>query len=309
MANKIPAEKDSLSLMEQNENAPQSALVSLGLGPTEVILSSSYSHWDGALVERHRYLPGERNCGHIAKHVISVFHDRPSRLEYRNALGEFVPVWIRPGTIMTTPPGALPIVRLATETEVTHCALEDSFLHKVANELGRPAGAPGFRLSIHDKPLRNIVIMLTDELQTNRQVGRPYVDSLIFALATRYLFLHAGETCRSRSQIVGLVPRALRRVRAKIEANLDADLTLESLAQETGYSRAHFLRMFRAATGLTPHQYILDLRLKRAQERLREETASIVDVALSCGFSSQSHMTTVFRRHLRTTPGEFLRNT
>ena len=108
--------------------------------------------------------------------------------------------------------------------------------------------------------------------------------------------------------MTGLFPRTLNRIRAKIEANLDADLSLESLAGESGYSRAHFLRMFRATTGVTPHQYVLDLRLKRAQERLRQASSSIIDVALSCGFSSQSHMTTVFRRYLETTPGEFRRN-
>jgi AraC family transcriptional regulator len=97
-------------------------------------------------------------------------------------------------------------------------------------------------------------------------------------------------------------------VREKIEANLDTDLSLESLAEESGYSRAHFLRMFRAATGLTPHQYVLELRLRRAQDCLRKRHARIIDIALSCGFSSQSHMTSVFRQRLEMTPAAFRRN-
>jgi AraC family transcriptional regulator len=113
---------------------------------------------------------------------------------------------------------------------------------------------------------------------------------------------------RSEPRVAVLVPRILNRVREKIEANLDADLSLDSLAEESGYSRAHFLRMFRAATGLTPHQYVLDLRLRRAQDRLRQAGSSIIDVAVSCGFSSQAHMTSVFRQRLEMTPGEFRRN-
>ena len=140
------------------------------------------------------------------------------------------------------------------------------------------------------------------------QLGRLYVDSLTHALAAKYLQLNGGRVGRSKSRITGLVPCKLNRVRAKMEANLDSDLSLVSLAEECGYSRAHFLRMFRAATGVTPHRYVLDLRLRRAQDRLREAKSSIIDVALSCGFSSQSHMTTVFRRHLEMTPGEFRRN-
>src|SRR5476651_539494 len=113
---------------------------------------------------------------------------------------------------------------------------------------------------------------------------------------------------RSEPRLAGLVPRILSRVREKIESNLDADLSLDTLAAESGYSRAHFLRMFRAATGLTPHQYVLDLRIRRAQECLRQKDASIIDVAVSCGFSSQSHMTTVFRQRLEMTPAEFRRS-
>lgn len=104
------------------------------------------------------------------------------------------------------------------------------------------------------------------------------------------------------------MPRVLSRVREKIEANLDADLSLQSLAEESGYSRAHFTRLFRQSTGLTPHQYVMSLRLKRAQHQLKQRGSRIIDVAVSCGFSSQSHMTNLFRQRLEMTPGEFRRN-
>jgi len=110
-----------------------------------------------------------------------------------------------------------------------------------------------------------------------------------------------------RAHIAALPHRILNRVREKIEANLDTVLSLDCLAQESGYSRAHFLRMFRAATGITPHQYVLGLRLTRAQDSLRKKGARIIDIAVSCGFSSQSHMTSVFRQRLEMTPGEFRR--
>lgn len=110
-----------------------------------------------------------------------------------------------------------------------------------------------------------------------------------------------------RAPIAALPHRILNRVREKIEANLDTVLSLDCLARESGYSRAHFLRMFRAATGLTPHQYVLGLRLSRAQDSLKKKDARIIDIAVSCGFSSQSHMTSVFRQRLEMTPGEFRR--
>jgi AraC family transcriptional regulator len=285
-----------------------SPLARIALGPTRILQSSCRSLWHSVLLERHLYSPGERSSASIDKHVISMSHGAPAHFEYRNLAGDFVRSTIRPRTIMLTPPGPVPDARLHTSAELIHCALEDEFLRSVANEMDQPSSPPTFRAGLEDKPIQRILGMLSDELETGRPSGRLYVDSLVYALASRYLLLDLGRPRTSKSSVAGLVPHILNRVRAKIEANLDTDLSLESLAKESGYSRAHFLRMFQATAGVTPHQYVLDLRLRRAQERLLQANSSIVDVALSCGFSSQSHMTSVFRQHLEMTPGEFRRN-
>ena len=79
------------------------------------------------------------------------------------------------------------------------------------------------------------------------------------------------------------------------------------LAKESGYSRVHFLRMFRAATGYPPHNYLLNLRVERARELLANPTLSLTDIALECGFSSHSHLSRVFRQVLGATPSEYRR--
>jgi AraC-like DNA-binding protein len=125
-------------------------------------------------------------------------------------------------------------------------------------------------------------------------------------LAGRTIFFLKFQGRRSRAS--PLPQRVLRRVKDRIDAELAGDLTLSILAEESGYSRTHFQRMFRTATGLTPHQYLLERRLGRAQELLEMRNADLIDVAASCGFSSHSHMTTVFRRLLGMTPAEYRRN-
>jgi len=74
------------------------------------------------------------------------------------------------------------------------------------------------------------------------------------------------------------------------------------------YSRSHFLRMFETATGLTPHRYLLQLRLERAQELMRKGSTSLIDIAALCGFSSHAHMSRVFRQLLGVTPSQYRRN-
>jgi len=87
-----------------------------------------------------------------------------------------------------------------------------------------------------------------------------------------------------------------------------ADLTLQELAAETGHSRSHFLRMFRATTGMTPHRYVLKRRLEQARQLLEHVESSIAEVAITCGFSSQAHLTLAFRKEFGVTPAEYRRH-
>jgi len=83
------------------------------------------------------------------------------------------------------------------------------------------------------------------------------------------------------------------------------ELKLEAIAAEVGFSPFHFARMFRSAIGVTPHQYILRERVKLAKSLLQDSSMTIAEVALGCGFSSQSHFTTSFGRWAGATPSVY----
>ncbi|MBI1358585.1 MAG: helix-turn-helix domain-containing protein [Acidobacteria bacterium] len=291
-----------------SRSGSSSPLLALAPGPTRIVKSSSGLTWRGILIEKHLSSPGERRSTSINHHVLSMTTGSSSRFEYRRPSGEFLVCVNRPGSIMVTPIGPVPDMRFHERSEFIHCALEDTLTHDVLHDLEPAIPQPVFRSGIQDKGIQCILELLIEELDAPFPLGRLYVDSLAQALATRYVLMEYALARRRTSEAAGLAPRVLTRVLGKIEAHLDADLSLQALADESGYSRAHFLRLFRLATGVTPHQYILSLRLKRAQDQLKQSDASISDVALSCGFSSQSHMTSLFRRRLEMTPGEFRRH-
>lgn len=94
----------------------------------------------------------------------------------------------------------------------------------------------------------------------------------------------------------------LKRVVSHIEEHLDQPITLHDMAGAAGLSRMHFAAQFRAATGLRPHEYLLHRRIERAQEMLREDRETLVEIALSVGFQTQAHFTTVFKRICGETP-------
>ncbi|WP_425358319.1 helix-turn-helix domain-containing protein [Terriglobus saanensis] len=91
-------------------------------------------------------------------------------------------------------------------------------------------------------------------------------------------------------------------------SDLHAELDLKTLAAESGYSRGQFLRMFNAAMGCTPHQHILQVRVMRAQELMRQKAFPLSDVAAACGFSSHAHMSRVFHQVLGVTPSTYRRS-
>lgn len=107
------------------------------------------------------------------------------------------------------------------------------------------------------------------------------------------------ERCRS---VRSLQKWRLKRVLQYVDENLAGKITLQQLAAVAGLSRMHFAAQFRAAVGMRPHDYLLNRRIERAQELLRRADASLVDVALTVGFQTQAHFTTVFKRFVGDTP-------
>ncbi len=100
----------------------------------------------------------------------------------------------------------------------------------------------------------------------------------------------------------GLPKWRLKKVIAYIDENISETISLVDLADCAGLSRMYFAAQFRSATGYRPHEYVLRKRVLRAQELLREKGASLVQVALSVGFRTQAHFTTVFKQLVGATP-------
>ncbi|WP_334174580.1 AraC family transcriptional regulator [Pseudoxanthobacter sp.] len=88
----------------------------------------------------------------------------------------------------------------------------------------------------------------------------------------------------------------LRRVVAHIGRNMAGSVTLVSMAAAAGLSRMHFAAQFRIATGLRPHDFLLRCRIGHAQHMMLETGAPLAQIALDCGFRTQAHFSTVFRR-------------
>ena len=135
--------------------------------------------------------------------------------------------------------------------------------------------------------------------------SRLYAEALNMQLALQLLWNHSSLPRQNGKEVERLTDPRLRRVVDYIHSSLGSEISLGELAELAGLSPNYFLSAFRRATGKTPHRYLTERRVARACELLRNPHRSIVDVSLAVGFSSQSHLTTVFRRFLKTTPAAY----
>lgn len=114
-------------------------------------------------------------------------------------------------------------------------------------------------------------------------------------------------TPRANIRRGGLPGRSVRRLEEYVRANLAQPISICDLSEIAGLSKRHFLRAFQETVGLTPHRYIVGLRIEEAKRRLTETNDSVTSVALASGFSHSQHFSTSFRAATGMTPSAFRR--
>ena len=179
--------------------------------------------------------------------------------------------------------------------------LPTSVLSSTAESLGLNSMELRPALQVRDSGLTHLGLALRDEFAAGCPAGRTFVDSLAAALAVRLLQGHAREPLLTAPRGV-LQPWRLRRVCDYIETHLEHELPLAELAAVAGFSVSHFKPLFKRATGMSVHQFVIERRVARARTLLVQGGSSLSDVALAAGFAHQSHMARWVKRVLGVTP-------
>jgi AraC family transcriptional regulator len=264
----------------------------------------------GVAIELYRGAQGDGPENTSDQHILTMGSKRPARFELgRNANQKFSYVK-QPGSLSLVPPGMCPGMRAETEFDLVVCALDSALVSGLDSELERrPEGELRLQANFRDSAAEQLMTLLVADANEGYATERLYTEHLIQALAVRMLFLGRGETKppSNNGGTYGLPRHVLRRIIERMRS-FDSDLSLQALANESGYSRVHFVRMFKAATGSSPHNYLLNLKLERARELLKNPSTSLIDIALDCGFSSHSHMSRLFHKSVGVTPSAYRRS-
>lgn len=220
----------------------------------------------------------------------------------------------RPGDVVVIPAGEVHTGGVGPQSnELSYLAVyvPTHVLSACADAEGvRHAGAPEFpTLVLHDplirRALQTLQCVLPQGGATAARADTPRAhDALVLALST--LVRRHGGSRAGAPQIDE--PRLVRAAREIMHACFADPVrsSLEALAAETNVTPFHLVRAFTRTIGLSPHQYVVQLRIDRARQLLAAGTPPSI-VAAMTAFADQSHLTVQFRRHLGITPARYQR--
>lgn len=132
---------------------------------------------------------------------------------------------------------------------------------------------------------------------------RGAVLSLVAVLYQEHSIPHTKQAARSMQDISAAVRAAVK----YIDANYSKKLTLEDIAKASGFSKYHFARQFKQATGMTVVSYINLIRCQHAKELIVNGQLSIQQTAAHCGFDNASYFSHVFQNIVGVLPSEYLK--
>ena len=90
-----------------------------------------------------------------------------------------------------------------------------------------------------------------------------------------------------------------------LNRHFEEDISVETLAKLSQLSKSHFGRLFSNSMGISPMEYLKNIRLQHAKKLLLKEYKSITQIAMACGFNSPAYFTKLFKEQYAVTPKEF----
>src|SRR5262245_23973620 len=274
-----------------------------------LLLSSVPLGWRGIIVEWHRLPPRELPQHYVIGHGISVHTGaQPIPFGWHGRKG-----W-RDGVMNPCESHFLTQGELNTPSwlqtfdEVT-MVLQPEFVADVLRD-----GLPGDRIefatqrSVSDAVIARYAAAFRAELSADIPMGRLYADTLTVALVLHLLAHYGVAKPKVPAPRGKLNAFQLRAVVDFIAAHLSEDVSLVALAREAHVSPFHFARLFRRTVGISPHQFVLRLRVHRAIGLMKSGRLSLAHLAAESGFYDQSHFTRAFRAATGTTPSAYPRS-
>lgn len=232
----------------------------------------------------------------------------PAKIEWWSQRGGKKSLSLGKGDIIIQPAGEMHSCSWEIPWSHSSFLISQSAIDELAEKLGLPRGATGKVSHLICDPL---ISQLTHSLIAERE-GDPlscplYAQSVLSFLSHR-LLMRLDQTSgklHTAPREESLSPLLLEKVMSFIAERIDKSISLADLAKVANTSPFHFSRLFKNATGMSPHAFVLSRRTTIACQLLEEGVDSLSTIATKSGFSSQSHMGRAFKKMLKVSPAAY----
>lgn len=140
-----------------------------------------------------------------------------------------------------------------------------------------------------------------------RNEEQPYAELRIVGHVHEIVFrLAENRDFYEKQKFVNVnVSKAITEAKRFIMKNYNRNIQLKDVANHVFLSPNYFHKLFTQVTGITPHQYVINQKINAAKKMLLESDATITDIIINCGFSSQSYFNAIFKREVKITPNDY----
>lgn len=208
---------------------------------------------------------------------------------------------IRPNMLVCAKPGQMRHTRLPYRCYYVHMIIDGGRL------LEHICATPSFIRISNPEKYRRLFLAMCTAFDSGQEEDEILLHSLVLQLihtmledSARAAFSH-GAKSSNREAIESTI--------SFIHGNLTADLSLAALADRAGFSRIHFHKSFKSATGKTLRDFVEEQRIKKASNMLVSTGKTLTEIAYECGFSSQSYFSYAFKKRIGLTPREYAKKT
>ena len=261
----------------------------------------AHIHWQGFALERHDIPAGEYGDSEFHGHLVALERNPEPYLLSTKGTG---PIHVTPGAALVRSQQPIRSLRLTGTQQCLALMIDPHAMESALPEpfKTRPVELPDRSIGC-DVFVNHVMSAMEFEMKAGAPGGPLLFESLGKSVALYLASRQSAHPFVLPARPFGLSRDRLSRVTEYIHTHLASDLALEDLAGVACLSTYHFARMFKASTGQSVHQYVLQQRIERAKVLIRRKNLTLAEIAGAVGFSDQSQFTTAFRRIVHVTPG------
>jgi AraC family transcriptional regulator len=277
------------------------------------ILSSQQIGWNGIIVEQYQAPPnriGEQTPGALLEHWLTFPSVKPIHLVQQHGERWHESI-VKQRDLVLVPAGQTTYWRVPTD-----CPLSILSMYLQPELVTKTAASADLNpdrielmdcFSQSDPHLYQVAMMLLAEIKSGGIMGKLYVESLIQVLGI-HLLRHYSVLQPVIADRYSLTPTKLKNAINYIHDHLDGDLSMVQIASSVNTSPTHFARLFKTATGISLHQYVIQQRVNRAKLLLETTNLPISNIAAQVGFANASHLAHHCKRQTGMTPRQIANN-